>query len=312
LNALDYNRATVAIGPAISVIVPVYNTAEFLRTSLDSVVSQTLRDMEIIIVNDASTDDSQRIIDEYARRDRRIRVVRHEINQGLHVARINGFLGSSGRYIAYVDSDDYVPAYIFEFLHRLATERHADVIRMSAQIIDETDATPRHRNAVQYLRFADATYGSGVEYLDTDFYPAMWLHLHHRALWLKALPHFPRIRLIGEDNLTSFVLAWFANTVVSSSQIGYHYVERSQTLMGDGSLANIARHIQDRGEVVRLLKAFVEQCGGRAEAGLNSTIDNNRGLLFSYIRSLQREDERQQAISLFEEHWQERVPDELR
>jgi hypothetical protein len=136
----------------------------------------------------------------------------------------------------------------------------------------------------------------------------MWLHLHHKRLWHLALPHLPRIRLIGEDNLTSFVLAFFAGLVVSLPTLGYFYVERDNSLSGAQTLGNIARHIEDRGRVVALLKNFVDASGGKAERCWNVLVANNRGLLFSYIDCLETPAERMRALALFESAWGEQVP----
>ena len=78
------------MAPDISILVPVYNTAKYLPACLDSVLSQSMPDFEIIVVNDASTDNSPEILAEYAAKDSRIRVINHECNKGLLAARISG------------------------------------------------------------------------------------------------------------------------------------------------------------------------------------------------------------------------------
>ena len=89
----------------ISIIVPVYNTEKYLPACLDSIVNQSFNDFELILVNDGSTDNSKKICDEYAKTDRRIKVVNTE-NQGVSAARNTGIICSSGEYICFVDSDD--------------------------------------------------------------------------------------------------------------------------------------------------------------------------------------------------------------
>lgn len=91
----------------ISIIVPVYNVAPYLSQCLDSLVNQTYRDIEIICVNDGSKDDSPVILEEYARKDSRIKVV-NQVNQGLSAARNNGFEYAQGEWTMYVDSDDWM------------------------------------------------------------------------------------------------------------------------------------------------------------------------------------------------------------
>lgn len=296
--------------PAVSVIVPVYNTARYLPRCLDSLVNQTLDGIEIVIVDDASTDESLEIAGEYARRDSRIALVRHDHNAGLHVSRIDGVVASSGQYIAYVDSDDCVERDMLEAMYAPAAAG-ADVVRGGAWLLREPDVRVQ-ASAPGALTFADRAYDTGIEYLDDDFYPPMWLHLHKRGLWERALPYFPRIRLVGEDNLTSFVLAFFARRVVSLSYVGYRYIERDDSLSGDISLAGISRHITDRATIVKLLRRFVDEFGGSAERCLGRIVTDNVGLLTGYIDSLNDTDERMSALRLFHASWTDHVPAALR
>ena len=91
----------------ISVVVPVYNVSKYLPTCLDSIVNQTYEDLDIIVVDDGSTDDCPRICDEYGQRDTRIRVI-HQSNQGLSKARNTGLSLAKGEYVWFVDSDDWI------------------------------------------------------------------------------------------------------------------------------------------------------------------------------------------------------------
>lgn len=95
------------INPSIkvSVIIPVYNTATYLHSALDSICNQTLKDLEIILINDGSTDNSQYIIEKYARKDNRIKYL-IQPNQRQGVARNNGLQLATGQYIYFMDSDD--------------------------------------------------------------------------------------------------------------------------------------------------------------------------------------------------------------
>jgi hypothetical protein len=104
------------------------------------------------------------------------------------------------------------------------------------------------------------------------------------------------------------VLAFFAGLVVSLPTLGYFYVERDHSLTGAQSFTNIARHIEDRGTIVRLLREFIDASGGKAERCWNVVVANNRGLLFSYIDTLRSRAERMRAVALFESAWGERAP----
>ena len=105
--------------PDVSIIVPVYKTERYLRKCIDSLISQTLKNIEIIIVDDGSPDNSGIICDEYAKKDDRIKVV-HKENQGLGMARNTGLENATGKYIGFVDSDDYVMPQMYEVLFNAA------------------------------------------------------------------------------------------------------------------------------------------------------------------------------------------------
>ena len=112
----------------ISIIIPVYNVAQYLDKALDSVVNQTYKDIEIICVNDGSTDNSLQIIENYAKKDKRIKVINQD-NSGLYVVRQNGVKVATGDYITYVDGDDWLDADACDKIVSVAENSNADIIQ---------------------------------------------------------------------------------------------------------------------------------------------------------------------------------------
>lgn len=110
----------------VSVIVPVYNVRPYLKECIDSILAQSYRQMEIILIDDGSTDGSGEFCDAYAQMDNRIHVI-HQPNQGLSAARNCGIEYASGEYLCFVDSDDYLYPYSIETLLRLCVENKADM-----------------------------------------------------------------------------------------------------------------------------------------------------------------------------------------
>lgn len=110
----------------ISVIVSVYNVEKFIKRCLDSIINQTMNDLEIILVNDGSTDNSGKICDEYAQLDNRITVI-HKENGGVSSARNTGLDVATGEWIAFVDSDDYIEKDMYEVLYKTAIEKNVDI-----------------------------------------------------------------------------------------------------------------------------------------------------------------------------------------
>ena len=127
--------------PLISVIIPVYNVEQHLEKCLDSIVKQTFRDMEIICVNDGSTDKCAEILEKFAAQDKRFKVITQQ-NQGLSAARNNGLAIATAKHIAYVDSDDFVHPKFLETLYKAAIENDADIAGCNFCKIYNEDTLP--------------------------------------------------------------------------------------------------------------------------------------------------------------------------
>ena len=122
--------------PKVSVILPVYNVGKYLRQSLDSLIHQTLKDIEIICVDDGSTDDSYDILEEYKQKDERIKVI-HKENKGTGAARNDGLRLATGECIGFVDPDDWVKPNMFERLYGLIKEKNLDIAMCMPDGYDE-------------------------------------------------------------------------------------------------------------------------------------------------------------------------------
>ena len=133
--------AKVKINQKISVIIPVYNVEDHLKQCLDSIISQTYKNLEIIIVDDWSTDNSGKICDEYAENDKRIKVI-HQKNAGLSAARNTGLKVATWKYIWYIDSDDYIELDMYEKLYNLIENTKSD-LAISNRYIGEKDGSRR-------------------------------------------------------------------------------------------------------------------------------------------------------------------------
>ena len=130
--------------PKISVIIPVYNAEKYLRECLDSITNQTFKDIEIICVNDGSTDSSLQILNEYAQKDNRIIVISQD-NQGLSAARNTGIANATGEYISFVDSDDYVSENLYENLVKYLPQ---ELICFESQLYPQDLKNPINKNLV--------------------------------------------------------------------------------------------------------------------------------------------------------------------
>ncbi len=131
----------------VSVIIPVYNVENYLSECLDSVCNQTLSNIEIICVNDGSSDDSLKILNQYRQVDDRIKVISQN-NQGLSASRNNGLKEATGRYIYFLDSDDYIDITCLEKLYNNAVSNDSDVVLFKFQNVDDNKNV--HKRGVEF------------------------------------------------------------------------------------------------------------------------------------------------------------------
>ena len=121
--------------PKMTVIIPVYNTAPYLYRCLNSVINQRLRELEILVVNDGSTDNSLQILEEFAGKDARIKIINQK-NQGLSVARNTGLECATGEYVAFLDSDDWFDPIMCYNMYRKALREKSDIVLCTLTCID--------------------------------------------------------------------------------------------------------------------------------------------------------------------------------
>lgn len=150
--------------PKISVIVPVYNGEKYLRKCLDSIVAQTLKDIQIICVNDGSTDSSLQILNEYANKDNRIEIISQE-NSGLGAARNTGINAARGTYLGFVDSDDFIDETLYEKVYNKAEKNKADVVIFNINLY-YTDICHKsvYRNSEFYNALSAEGYFTAIEH----------------------------------------------------------------------------------------------------------------------------------------------------
>lgn len=118
--------------PYISIIIPIYNVEKYLDRCITSIQNQTLKNIEIILVDDGSPDNCPRLCDEYAKKDSRIKVI-HKKNEGLGLTRNAGLEIATGEFVAFVDSDDWVDVTMYETLYRTAKKNHCDTVYCNTQ-----------------------------------------------------------------------------------------------------------------------------------------------------------------------------------
>ena len=217
----------------VSVIIPVYNGQKYLRKCLDSVCAQTLRDIEIICVDDGSTDDSLQILNDYRQNDARFYVLTQQ-NQYAGVARNNGLSRALGEYVVFWDADDYFAPDALEKLYTCATERNADVCVCDAQDFDsETDALLAH----SYVRgpFPEKECFN-IEDMQERIYTftstVTWNKLIKRSLLLDNHIQFQALKHINDVGAILLVLSCAKRITILNEKLIFYRMNRKDSLMG--------------------------------------------------------------------------------
>lgn len=210
--------------PVISVIVPIYNTEQYLRQCIDSILGQTYRDLEVILVDDGSTDNCPEICEEYKRKDDRIRVI-HKENGGQAGARNCGIDTAGGDYISFVDSDDWLDKDMYQSMISAIEGSDADIACCGTTLVymDGYSFSPPTEGRVYLPQEALQ------DLLTTDILRCEVTNkLFARTLFEKI--RFPKGR-IYEDQAVVFQLIGAAKAVVHTGQPGYFYRRRPESSM---------------------------------------------------------------------------------
>lgn len=222
--------------PFLSVIVPVYKVEPYLRQCLDSILGQTFKDMEIILVDDGSPDSCPAICDEYAEKDLRIQVI-HQPNGGPGKARKTGVKICQGSYITFVDSDDWIEPDMYQVMWERIQENRADILT--------TDYFyERKGNSVRYTtRIPEGVYkGNRLEairkkmiycgkFCEAGVYPTMWNKWFRREILIPNLERVDESLMWGEDLACTCACLLDAESVeIYKTKCFYHYRYRSQSI----------------------------------------------------------------------------------
>ena len=244
----------------ISIIVPVYNVERYLRRCLDSICGQTFSEIEIIIVNDGTKDNSQSIINEYSAKDGRIRSVIKE-NGGLSSARNAGLDIAIGEYVGFVDSDDWVEPQMFESMYKAAKESGADIVVCNYRRAYE------NWESDSFLNLLDENIDLDIIGLDGYYYQYFFSYIHGHEVWNKLFRHdiikkndlrFEQNQEIySEDILFNLCFLCHIKKISSISRTFYNYYQRADSIMYTARPNLIIQYT----ELIERFLICVDKCG---------------------------------------------------
>ncbi|OCG70614.1 hypothetical protein A9G43_07690 [Gilliamella sp. Occ3-1] len=218
----------MAFSPILTIIIPVYNTANYLKRCLDSVINQSFQDIEIICINDGSIDNSLHILEEYQKNDGRIRIITKK-NEGLSIARNIGIVNAFGKYITFVDSDDFIEINTYELALQYFTFNDIDVVYFSTNLVFENCLSN-----IEQEKYYNHKY-HGITKLTPDVLKSMdvcaWNKIYKREIIDKYNIKFPE-GLLYEDNPFFWSYMLVSNKVYFMKEKLYNYTIRENSIMG--------------------------------------------------------------------------------
>lgn len=224
--------------PLVSIIVPVYKVQQYIHRCIKTLCEQSLKDIEIILVDDGSPDDCPSICDYYAEKDKRIKVI-HKVNEGLGYTRNCGISIATGKYIAFVDSDDFVSTNMYQILFEKAEATHSDVVFCNAlyilpsgKEIPLTDFTSEHLydgTQIKEIRKSFITSNTSIGKIISN---TVWHGIYRTSLIKKNNIKFVSEREFpSEDRIFHLMLFEYVKSVVFIPDYLYYYCNNSQSIV---------------------------------------------------------------------------------
>lgn len=223
-----------------SIIVPVYNVEDYLDKCLNSIKEQTYKNFEVIIVNDESPDNSQKIIDKYTKKDQRFKCYNKK-NGGVSSARNHGLKYVKGDYLIFIDGDDYIDKYLLEKLNKELEKQNYDMIRFSYSKVDESGNIIKEINIKEENNDKNSVI---KEILNNELVDVMWLYTYNIDFFKKNKFTFTEGRIHEDYGLILLILSK-AKTMKIINYQGYYYVQRENSIMNSITYDKLKRRVDD-------------------------------------------------------------------
>lgn len=240
--------------PKISVIIPVYNVEKYLRECLDSIVNQTFKDIEIICVDDGSTDKSLEILQEYKQKDQRLIVI-SQTNKGVSVARNIGIQNAQGEYIMFVDSDDWLANNACERAYYNAKEKKCDVLLFSHNKFNNQSCTSDGRLQDLYIELQNKSTTFEESASTLAFSPCEpWGKLYKKELLTENNINFPHNIQAGEDRVFYINVCIHAHSICVLFENLYYYRQNTENSLSKNNKTTLPHLFKTHIAIKKLLK----------------------------------------------------------
>lgn len=251
--------------PKISIIIPVYNTEEYLEQCLDSVLNQTLSDIEVICVDDFSKDRSYEILQSYQNRDARVKVFHFEEAKSALQARKTGVMAAEGEYIMFLDADDYLEPIACEKLYKKTKEENVDILHFSSSVVNCANVNPnRIEHNEELIRpLTKKLTGEDIFtacFLDKKYFIQLWNKVYRTSVCKKAFSDIEDIYLPkAQDFYTYYVISHYAESYLGWITEPLHYYCFGRGVTGSRMNLDKFERYCTQANVISALRRFSEK-----------------------------------------------------
>lgn len=272
--------------PKISVIIPVYNVEKYIKRCFDSLLSQTFKDFEVVIVNDATSDHSMLFVDDFAKKWQKVTIVEHEKNMGLMWTRRTGYQAAKGDYFIFLDSDDWIPDNALEIFQEEIVKTNADIVCGAFTIINDDGPIRILQNRLIYGNFPEAVYKS---MLNDEFPHCICGKIFNANLFRSHSYDTFENFTNGEDGLLFYQLLQNAKQIVSIPESVYFYYRNmnssSNVKLSNRAIESIVIANTYRARIKYIYKKLTKDVDAKISSMLINLMysTKERSLIFNFV-----------------------------
>ena len=239
----------------ISIVIPIYNASKYLEKCINSVINQTYKNLEIILVNDGSIDNSLDICNDFKDKDNRIKVISKK-NEGVSKTRNIGIDKCKGKYLMFLDSDDYIDEIYVEKMYTYLTKNNLSMVTSSMTLVDvnyNVLKVSSYKDKSDILQVKDIY----KDIVNTSYFCPIWKNIIKVSLIKDNSIYFDDSLKFGEDLLFSFKIIQSCEKIGYLSFPGYFYVQNNASITHNNSFDIVKKYVEDNKHVYSILNEYI-------------------------------------------------------